>query len=81
MTSPRLLPTASLLALVVSLGAGAAACAEKKPAEGPMERAGRSVDESASKAKNKADEAAKDATEGADEAADDVKKKANDAKK
>jgi len=77
MNSTRTLPTTTLLAFVASFAAATAgaACAEKKPAEGPMERAGRSVDEGASKAKDKADEAAKDTKEAADEAADDVKKK------
>ena len=50
-----------------------------RPAEGPMERAGKSVDNGASKVKEETKEAAEKAGDDAKDAKDTVKRKAKDA--
>jgi hypothetical protein len=69
-----------LLAAAVSV-ITAVACHKDtdKPAEGPMERAGKSVDNGASRVKEETKEAAGKAGDDAKDAKDTVKKKATDA--
>lgn len=67
--------------LVATLLVGAVACHkdETKPAEGPMERAGKSVDNTAGDVKDGAQKAGNKASDDATDAKDTVKKKWNDA--
>lgn len=67
----RMLPICFVL---VAFGAG---CHDKRPAEGPAERAGRKVDDAASKTKEKTKEAAEDTKDAAEDAKKKAKKKAD----
>ena len=60
-----------LFASLVIASLSAFGCAQPKPAEGPAERAGKSVDNAAEKTKD----AAKDAAESTKDTAQDAKKK------
>ena len=53
----------------------AAACADKKPAEGPMEHAGKKVDQAAADTKDAAKDAADKTEEKTDEAGQKIKEK------
>lgn len=69
------------LGAVVLLVSGAFACHKDTdhPAEGPVERAGRKVDDGASTVKDDVKAAARKASDDAQDAANTVKKKAKDA--
>ena len=69
MNIKRMLPVGLVLV------AFAVGCHDKRPAEGPMERAGRKVDDAASKTKEKTKEAAEDTKDTAEDAKKKAKKK------
>jgi hypothetical protein len=59
---------------------GALACHKEKPAEGPMERAGKSVDQAAHDTKEGVEDATEKAGEKTEEAGDSIKKETKDEK-